>query len=533
MDAGVIVIGSGFGGSVAAARLARAGEKVVVLERGRRWDKTSYPRGDRNWCWDQDDPARRHGWLDLRVFRHIAVAQGAAVGGGSHIYANISAVPPAQVFDAGWPPEIGYADLAPHWKTVGEVMEVKQVPDGQWPARMKLMKEGAEAIGAGARFRKLDLAVRFDPEWSYDLPDAIDVRHSKRSPNRHGVEQGTCVHLANCDIGCDADAKNTLDKNYLVIAEQAGADIRPLHLVTAIEPVSGGWRVSFDRLDDGERRPDSLTAPRVVVAAGSLNTTELLLRCRDVLRTLPKLSRFVGRSWSSNGDFLTPAFYADRRLSPTKGPTITSAIDFLDGSDGDGDQRYWIEDGGFPHIVANWLQAGEAAHPAVRVFLGEMRAALTRHGPLDGIMPWFAQGMDAADGRLSLRRKWWLFGPRRLTLDWQIAKSRKLIDRIVAMHERLSHATGGTPLVPPTWSMGRFLITPHPLGGANLGTSAENGVVDHAGHVFGHPGLMVLDGAIVPEAVGVNPSRTIAALAERAMDLLIHGRGTREAALGG
>jgi cholesterol oxidase len=516
MDFDAIVIGSGFGGSVSAARLAERGERVLVLERGRRWDRSNYPRpGGGDWLWDPRDPVGRNGWLDLRVFRHMAVAQGAAVGGGSLIYANVSAVPPRETFDAGWPPEITWDALAPHYATVGQVMNVQAVPDGQWTSRMKLMKEAADAIGAGDRFGKLELAVSFDPGWHYGLEDAVDARRSRRFVNAQGVEQGTCVHLANCDIGCDVDAKNTLDRNYLAIAEKNGAEIRPLHLVGGIEPAGTGYRVHYDDIAGGERRAGTATAGRVIVAAGSLGSTELLLRCRDVASSLPGLSGFLGRNWSSNGDFLTPAVYRDRRPEPSRGPTIASRIDFLDRSEAG--QSFWIQDGGFPDVLADWLRDSEAAHPKVSRFLTGLRHALTGHGPVDHVMPWFAQGVDAADGRLSLRRRWWLLGPRELSLDWQIHKSRALIDAIVDMHRRLSAATGGSPIVPLTWSALNYLITPHPLGGCNMGTSPANGVVDHKGEVFGYPRLHVLDGAVVPEAVGVNPSRTIAALAERAM----------------
>lgn len=522
MDCDVIVIGSGFGGSVSACRLAEAGARVIVLERGRRWDRSNYPRGPGDdWVWDHRDPVARNGWLDLRIFRHMAVAQGAAVGGGSLIYANISAVPPRATFDAGWPPEIGWDALAPHYATVGEVMNVQTIPDGQRPARMRLMKEAAQAIGEGDRWRKLELAVSFDPAWHYGLPDAFDSLHSRRFVNAQGVEQGTCVHLGNCDIGCDVDAKNTLDRNYLALAEARGADVRPHHLATVIEPVAGGYRVGYDRIDGGERRPGSLTAPRVILAAGSLGSTELLLRCRHQHRTLPKLSAFLGRSWSSNGDFLTPAFYADRQPEPTQGPTITSAIDFFDGSREN--QYFWIQDGGFPNLLANWIEQGEAGHPKVAALLRGIRKGLRTDGALDCVMPWFAQGVDAADGLLSLKRRWWLFGPRDLSLKWEIEKSRGVIDAIVAMHKRLSAATGGRPVVPATWTALSYLITPHPLGGCNMGTGPANGVVDHLGEAFGYPGLHVLDGAIVPEAVGVNPSRTIAALAERAMGEIAKG----------
>lgn len=520
MDFDAIVIGSGFGGAVAACRLSENGARTLVLERGRRWDRINYPLHSGDWMWDEDDPVACNGWLDLRIFRHMTVAQGAAVGGGSHIYANVSAVPPEDTFKEGWPDEISWAELAPHYDTVGRVMNVQRVPDGQWTNRMKLMKEAADRIGAGPRFRPVELAVSFSPGWHDGLEDPQSLDHSVRFVNAHGVEQGTCVHLGNCDIGCDADAKNTLDRNYLAIAERKRAEIRPLHLVTSIERSGSGYRVYYDDIGGGERRPGSATAERVIVAAGSLGSTELLLKCRDVSKTLPGISRFLGRNWSSNGDFLTPAMHHNRRPEPSVGPTIGSVIDFLDRSDSG--ESYWIQDGGFPDVVAGWIREGEAALPKVKGLMRLLRKALA-HGPTDHVMPWFAQGVDAADGHLTLRRKYWLFGRHKLTLAWKIAKSQKLIEAIVAMHRKLAAATGGTPLVPFTWTQCKYLITPHPLGGCNMGRGPETGVVDHCGRVFGYPNLHVLDGAIVPEAVGVNPSRTIAALAERAMAEMAKG----------
>jgi cholesterol oxidase len=135
-------------------------------------------------------------------------------------------------------------------------------------------------------------------------------------------------------------------------------------------------------------------------------------------------------------------------------------------------------------------------------------------------MPWFAQGVDAANGVLSLKPRSHFDRAPRLHLDWDVGESRRVIERIIAMHEKLAHATGGLPLVPPTWTLFKDLITPHPLGGCNMGRDAATGVVSHAGEVFGYPGLYVADGAIVPEALGVNPSRTIGALAERIASLI-------------
>ncbi len=530
MDFDAIVIGSGFGGSVSACRLAEAGMRVLVLERGRRWNykgengATKYPRENSDpWWFSNEAPELWSGWLDLRVFKHMAVISGAAVGGGSMVYANISAMPHKSVFDEGWPPEVTWDAMVPHYATVGSVMDVQQVPDNQWPLRMKLMREAANAIGAGDRFQKMELAVAFDPDWTYDRQDGrppIDVGLSRPFTNKHGVKQGTCVHLGNCDIGCDVEARNTLDRNYLAIAERHKAEIRPLHLVTGIEPVQGGYKVSFDQLDERRRQPGSVTARLVVVSAGSIGSTELMLHCRDVAGTLPNVSSRLGYGWSSNGDFLTPAFHATRRVEPTQGPTITSAISYLDGSL-PSKQRFWIQDGGFPNVVANWLTHATAADARVQTFLTFVNAAIRKHGPLENVMPWFAQGIDAANGRLSMKRRWWLVGERRLDLDWDIDKSAKAIEAIIGKHKELSKHTGGEAVVPPSWTIDRFLITPHPLGGCNMARTAGRGVVDHKGEVFGYRNLFVIDGAMVPEALGVNPSRSIAALAERALGLIV------------
>jgi cholesterol oxidase len=135
------------------------------------------------------------------------------------------------------------------------------------------------------------------------------------------------------------------------------------------------------------------------------------------------------------------------------------------------------------------------------------------------MMPWFAQGVDAANGTLSMHHDF-LTGEPCLAMNWDIGKSKQVIDAIVAMHEKLSTATGGRPEVPPTWTLLQMLVTPHPLGGCGMGDTQLHGVVNHAGEVFNYKNLYVIDGAIVPEALGVNPSRTIAALAERAVEIL-------------
>jgi cholesterol oxidase len=515
----VIVIGSGFGGAITGCRLAEAGYKVLILERGRRWDKTNYPRRPEDkWIWNGNNPEKENGWMEIHTFRHMAVAQGAAVGGGSLIYANISCEAPPSAFAQGWPAEITYAELQPYYNQVAKFMNVQEVPDNQWTQRMLLMRQGAKAIGAGNRFKKLELAVSFDPQWNYNLPDCHNPDKSKQFINAQGVPQGTCVHLGNCDIGCDVEARNTLDRNYIPWAEKHGAEVRELHLVTNIEPIDSGYRVHFDQLATGHRVAGQETARIVIVAASSLGSTELLLRCRDLNRTLPNVSPFLGYDWSSNGDFLTPAFYNDRDVLPSTGPTITCAIDFLDRSQSG--QSFWIEDGGFPNLLRDYLNAlksGASSGGLWARMIIEAFGHLLRDDDSQAfrnVMPWFAQGVDAANGILKLDRNP-ITGNTSLSLDWEIEKSKALVETIITMHKGLSQATGGDPIVPPTWSLLNYLVTPHPLGGCCMGTSAENGVVNHAGEVFGYKNLYVADAAIIPEALGVNPSRTIGALAER------------------
>lgn len=531
----VVVIGSGFGGSVSACRLAQKGHKVLILERGRRWKPEDYPReaGD-GWVYENLMPQHFNGWADIDFFPNMAVARGAGVGGGSLIYASVSIVPPAEIFDHGWPSAIKYEDLQPHYATVGKMLNVQKIPDNQLTERYRVMRDGAEALGMGDRFHGVELAVNFDPEWSYEQDDCFNDDKSKTFTNPQGVQQGTCVHCANCDAGCQVKAKNTLDMNYIPLAEQHGAEVRPLHIVTRIEPVDGGYKVSYDRLADGQRHPGSVIGKRVVLAAGSLGSTELLLHARDNHKTLPNLSPRLGHGWSCNGDFVTPSVHGEREISATQGPTISSAIDLLDGKYKGA--KLFIEDGGFPDLVGNYLEemlkhwdkpSDNPLQRLVRGVMGRLRfpyhdqlqvlaEEVRQRNTLSHVMFWFGQAVDGGDGRFYLHRPWYAPWRKEMTLEWNIERSEKTMDAMAELHRELSKATCGTPFVPPTWTLGKDLITPHPLGGCGMGEDINTGVVDHKGEVFGYPGLFVLDGSIVPTPLGLNPSRTIAALAERA-----------------
>ena len=521
-DYDVVIVGSGFGGAVAAARLSQAGRKVLILERGRAWKPEDYPRGPGDaWIWDQKRPERHNGWIDLRILDDMWVVQGAGVGGGSLIYANVSIDADPLVFASGWPSAVTYDALRPHYEAVADVLGSRQIPDGQTTERFKLMQEAADRLGVGNRFRKVDLAINFDDAWSYSLEDAINERHSKWAENRFGRKQGTCYHCGNCDLGCKVQARNSLDLNYLALAENAGAVVKPLCLVTHISSSGEDWAVHYDEIGEGRRSARTVRARRVVLAAGSLGSTEILLRSRDQYKTLPGLPPSLGKGWSSNGDFLTPAFYGNRRISPTEGPTISCAIDFLDGFQGG---RFFVEDGGFPNIIANSLRARKSRLGTFRRMTGlsrRLRMAIADWDPTESMMPWFGQGIDGANGRLYLRRRLRAPWQRVLALNWDSGRSEVAVNGLIAMHQKLSEATGGNAVVPLSWTVFRNLVTPHPLGGCAMAASPAAGVVDHYGNVFAHPGLHVLDGSIVPRAIGLNPSKTIAALSERGVAQII------------
>lgn len=512
-----IVIGSGFGGAITACRLAERGLNVLVLERGRRWTPPEYPRKISDpWLFDGNDPLKQHGWLDLRFFKHMTVAQAAGVGGGSLSYSSVALEAHPSLFAKGWPAEITYGELRPCYESVAAMMNLQTVPDNQPTQRFRLAREAADALGHRDRFSKTPLAVSFSPDWSYELDDPFNHRHSRQFTNAHGQQQGTCIHLGNCDIGCDVRAKNTLDLNYIAKAEQRGADVRPLHLVRAIEPADAGYRVVFDRIHQGQLIRGEETAARVFLAAGSLGSTELLLRCRDEYKTLPNLGPALGRNWSANANVLSMAKYADAsRVQQTIGPTISGVLDFMDGSSND--QRFVIEDDGFPNALLNAFRACRdrgVATDVGRSVLRQIEEHLRGDEQSRNLMVWLGAGMDAADGRLSLKKRF-AQKSRALDLRWRPEQSRSVVESILALHERMTLATGGHLMPNPGWSLFRNLVTLHPLGGCAMSATSKTGVVDHLGQVFGYPNLRVVDGSILPASVGRNPSHTIAALAER------------------
>jgi cholesterol oxidase len=528
-----VIIGSGFGGSIAACRLAQTGCSVCVLERGRRWPRTGFPRTPVQVAseafWDMD--ARRFGLIEYSVFDRMHVIHGSGVGGGSLHYFNVHIRPPASIFDdQRWPAAISLESLDPYYRLAQDMLDAAALspPDGRdLPIRTEVFSDACRA--AGREPELVSIAVYTGP--------------GRRNPHGGG-EQLSCDYSGNCGLGCATHAKNTLDLNYLALAEYHGAVVKPLHRVEVIEPLpEGGYCVRFNRLDpdpDNVQADElgSMEAGRVVVAAGTLGSNELLLRCRDVHRTLPNLSSALGNGFSGNGDLLLCGAEMARDVDASSGPSITVGVDCPSPS-----QEAYIEDLGLPDpmlwfvegMLANEDPVGNLVRWAELLVAGRLRiAGATRRighererllggGRTRRFLPYLGMCEDAADGRFVLD------GEGHLDLKWDPrASERNLLELEDAMR-KLSEALGGVYIPSPLWTAGgRGLLTAHPLGGCAMSADPSSGVVNDRGAVHGYRDLFVVDGSIVPTALSRNPSATISALAERAAFHMIHDREMRD-----
>jgi cholesterol oxidase len=292
-----------------------------------------------------------------------------------------------------------------------------------------------------------------------------------------------------------------------------------------VEPDGAGYKVVFDRIEDGTLRRGVERANIVVLAAGSLGSTEILLRSRDEHRTLPNLSGALGARWSANGNVLTPDRYPKGvEVHQSLGPTITGGLDFMDGVEGG--QRFFIADDGFPNVLLNAVRAKLQHEPSdvVRQLAEHLARGRNEENPLKNVMMWLGEGIDASDGTLCLRRHWYEPLKWNFDLDWNVEGTRPVIEAILDTQRELSRAGGGELDVPAFWTALHALVTVHPLGGCRMARDENEGVVDHRGEVFGYKNLFVADGSVIPAPPGRNPSLTIAALAERTAHLLLGER---------
>lgn len=501
-DADVLVVGSGFGGSVAAARFAQAGYSVIVLERGRRWGLGDFPRNPQlrdGWLWGVD-----RGLYDVRWLVGMVAVQAAGWGGGSLAYANVFARPFDAALSERWPAHLRRAELDPFYDLAAHMLEVSPAGDdprtGRAPERTRLVEQLMGHSDRPEATIRPNLAVTFgDPrEWR---------------PNRHGIPRRGCAFVGECVLGCNHGAKNTLDVTYLAVAEQHGARAVTGAQVVAIRPDDAGYVVSTTTPGEPEGARRAWRAPRVVLAAGAVGTTELLLRARDGDRTLPRLSARLGDGFSGNGDFLTLAELRRPAGDMTTGPTITTST-VLDVPEGRGAVWYQVQDGAVPVVLHELF---DAVVPGQRVRAWWRRRFST--ADVRRVFAVLSMGHDSGGGRLRLDRGGDVVLAWRNRWQSSLYRSQR---RLAPMLARLLRAKLHHPL---TWSVLRRTTTVHPIGGVPYGADRTRGVVDEVGEVHGYPGLFVMDGSTLPASTGVNPSATILAVTERAVQAIIRRDG--------
>ncbi|MBZ4417352.1 GMC oxidoreductase [Myxococcus sp. RHSTA-1-4] len=510
-----LVIGTGFGGAVAACRLAQAGLSVRVLERGLRYPKGGFPR-------DWDNPI--NGWLwkhgqglfDVKLLQGMSIVQAAGYGGGSLIYANVHLRPPAETFVTGWPEGYSRESLDPYFDLVAHMMDLRPITDSArgLPTKTQRMRDVARQLGREQQFFYPDLAVRFTPA-------------GEPLPNKFGVPQEGCNYCGECDIGCNVRAKNTLDLNYLAVAEQRGAQVSTQAEATRLEPLSPeGYRVTY--VDHGAGGAVcTVDARRVFLCAGAVNSTELLLRCRDEWGTLPRLGEKLGCRYSANGDFLAFALETREVWDPAEGPTITTSM-VVDQGQGPDKTWFLLQEGGHPEQVAGLVQAldpdKDLKVPAdllqkelVKALRKRSRSAASIEGERGRFQAVFlAMGRDRANGRLALRP---LTGE--LEARWDVPSNLPLYRTQEQVCQDIARALGARAVYNPLWERLHIPVSVHNLGGCVMSEEPAYGVLTPDGEVHGHPGLYVLDGAALPSSTGVNPASTIAAVAERNVERAI------------
>jgi cholesterol oxidase len=518
-DYDVIVVGSGFGGSVSALRLTEKGYRVAVVEMGKRYRAEDFARTN----WDLRRSLFRpelgcYGILQMTLLRDVFVLHGAGVGGGSLVYANTLLVPSDLAFEsAGWLGEGWKERLAPHYETAKRMLGVVEAPEIYEGDRALLA--AATEMGRGEHFRKATVGVFFG-EPGKTVPDPYF--------GGEGPERAGCIRCGGCMVGCRYNAKNTLDKNYLYLAEKRGAQVIPEHRVTSLAPLpGGGYELLLERTTGVVPRRRKLRAKKVVLSAGVLGTVPLLMHCK-AQGTLPALSDRLGDRVRTNSETLL-AVRGKKDGPPLggKGIAIAGGVDI--------DENTHIEvvryspGSDFFGLLSTFLTDGDGGPWRRRLrwigkILGHPLAWLKNLSPVG----WAERTalllvMQPIDNYLRLRwgrRPLW---PFRRGLRSERATSDPIPVYFPIAHEvarRMAANTGGVAQSSNLEIIANVPTTAHILGGCPMGTSAENGVIDEACRVFGYEGLYVIDGSAIPANLGVNPSLTITALAEYAMSLI-------------
>ncbi len=541
----VVVIGSGYGGGIAASRLARAGQQVAVLERGKEFLPGEYPDTELEALPEvqvrlpDQVIGLRTGLYDIRMNDDMSVLVGCGLGGTSLINANVASRPERRLFDDPIWPQAFRDDvdtvLAQCFDRAEEMLGSNPYP-ADIPATPKMLAHEKSNSALNGKFYRLPINVTF-----------------KDGVNKAGVQQHACTLCGDCMSGCNHGAKNTVIMNYLPDAKRHGAEIFTLIEVRHLERQGQRWLVHYQYLDTGQEGFDAPTsvvsADVVILAAGTLGTNEILLRSKAA--GLP-LSDRLGERYSGNGDILGFAYNTDNDINmlgfgprPAKdmdpvGPTIITAIDLREQPNLD--DGMIIEEGGVCAPLAALLPktlslAAKMVGRDTDTGLADMIAEKTReldslvrgayHGAVRNTQVYLVMTHDNSGGKMSLHND-------RVVIKWPGSGEQPFVKNV---QEKLLQATeplGGTFVENPIWSklQPNNMVAAHPLGGCSIAEDAQRGVTNHQGQVFSgatgtqvYDNLIVNDGALLPRSVGTNPHITISAMAERNMLLLAQARG--------
>jgi len=510
----VVVVGSGYGGGVAASRLARAGQRVCVIERGKEFLTGEFParlpelRRELQLNGGTLRSGSRTGLFDFRLGADIHVLTGCGLGGGSLINAGVALKPDARVFaDSAWPEAVrrdGLLDLG--FERASSMLR---------PARYR----DAEAL---TKYRALEAASA-----AFDVPPvaAPVVVSFDDVVNPAGVSQPACTLCGDCCSGCNVGAKNTIAMTYLPDAKAHGAAIFTELSVAHIAKEEGGWRVHYVPSNGKDAEAGFVDAKTVVLAAGTLGSTEILLRSREHGLGL---SDTLGEKFSANGDIIAFALGGKEKVNgvgvghPPKfvseaiGACVAGQIELPDGEVLD--RSMIIQEGVMPSALAPLLPVFFIAGGRL---LGAAQSLIkgVYQGPLSHLHTFFVVSHDDAAGRITLDNG-------SAQIHWPGVAGQPVYARVDAALTKAAEAVGARYIKSPlaATSMGTKPATAHPLGGCGMGDNAKGGVVNHKCQVFDgkgdesvHAGLYVCDGAVIPRSIGVNPLLTITALTERAM----------------
>jgi cholesterol oxidase len=526
----VIVVGSGYGGGVTASRLSRAGKRVAVLERGREIETGSFPqkfselKNEFQVTGKSFRTGSEQAIYDVRLGRDMHVLVACGLGGGSLVNAGVSLVPDKRVFaDDAWPGQVAQdGTIEEGYRRAEQWLRPASDPRAREMTKFGVLDKASQGLGGTMVAPRI--AVSFED-----------------NTNPAGIHQKACTRCGDCCAGCNVGAKNTVALTYLPDAVRHGAEVfTGLKVDTVRKGDDGTWQVTARAVgpDCGQTAEVALEAPVVVLAAGTLGSTEILLRSREAGLAL---SDRLGQRFSANGDIIAFGYGSKTVVNgvgighPAKvdgleiGAAVSGQVEFRDAETLANELH--VQEGALPSAFASVL-------PVLFLPNGRLLGALSSlvngvyKGPFASLQTFFAVSHDSASGRFSLE-------DNQLALAWADAKDEPVYARLDAILSKLVTASGGSYVKNPLAGtvMGHQPATAHPLGGCGMGRDRGDGVVDHKCRVFSgasgagdtavHEGLYVIDGAVIPRSLGVNPLLTITALAERAMLHFAQDRGLR------